>query len=259
MVETTTKNYGWIKPEIQHSPATWGGFLNNDLDAIDALVFANQQGIAPIGGGALWFTPTPPANWLICDGSSLDTTAYATLFAAIGYRFGGSGANFNLPPLALRFPFGAGAGTALGATGGETTHTLIAAEVAPHTHTATQPAHAHTASQPAHTHGDQGHGHPATASQSPHAHGGVVTALTVPGPIAGGTGGNLLMGNTDTQQPAVSVSVGAGFANLAAAQPAITVAAASAGAITVAANTGGGAAHNNMPPWCGIYFIIRYQ
>jgi hypothetical protein len=46
LVETTTKNYAWVKPEIQHSPATWGGFLNNDLDSIDALVFANQGAAA---------------------------------------------------------------------------------------------------------------------------------------------------------------------------------------------------------------------
>ena len=51
MVESATKNYGWIKPEVQHSPSTWGGFINNNFDAIDALVFANQQAAAPVGGG----------------------------------------------------------------------------------------------------------------------------------------------------------------------------------------------------------------
>jgi len=38
-----------------------------------------------------------PARTLECDGSSLSTTTYAALFAKIGYMYGGSGANFNIP------------------------------------------------------------------------------------------------------------------------------------------------------------------
>jgi microcystin-dependent protein len=34
---------------------------------------------------------------LFCDGSSISTTTYATLFAVIGYMYGGSGGNFSLP------------------------------------------------------------------------------------------------------------------------------------------------------------------
>lgn len=44
-----------------------------------------------------------PAGALLCDGSSLSTTAYAHLFSAIGYTWGGSGANFNLPDLRGKF------------------------------------------------------------------------------------------------------------------------------------------------------------
>ena len=60
MVESATKNYGWIKPEVQHSPSTWGGFLNNNFDAIDALVFANQQAGVPIGSIVMWAGNFPP-------------------------------------------------------------------------------------------------------------------------------------------------------------------------------------------------------
>jgi len=40
-----------------------------------------------------------PASFLLCDGSSLSTTTYASLFAVIGYTYGGSGGSFNLPSL----------------------------------------------------------------------------------------------------------------------------------------------------------------
>lgn len=40
---------------------------------------------------------TVPTGYLECDGSSLDTTTYATLYAVLGYTYGGSGSNFNIP------------------------------------------------------------------------------------------------------------------------------------------------------------------
>ena len=45
-------------------------------------------------------------NYLNCDGSSYSTTAYPALFTAIGYAYGGSGASFNVPNFASRFPIG---------------------------------------------------------------------------------------------------------------------------------------------------------
>ena len=257
MADTLTANYSWVKPEVGASSATWGAKQNGVFDEIDAQVFANQQAGLPIGGGCLWFTATPPANFLIADGSSLDTTTYAKLFAVIGYTYGGSGANFNLPPMIGAFPRGANTAYPLAATGGEATHVLTAAELAAHTHTAAQAAHTHTATQAAHSHADQGHNHPDGGSyQDPHSHGGVV----VPGGTfsLGVAGYTTTPGRTDSQQPAVHIVVGVGNANLAAAQPAITVANATP-AITVAANTGGGAAHNNLPPFVAINFIVRYQ
>ncbi|MBQ9043808.1 MAG: tail fiber protein [Eggerthellaceae bacterium] len=67
----------------------------------------------------------PPAGWLLCDGSAVSRTEYATLYAAIGDTWGaGDGSTtFNLPDLRGRATIGAGAGSGLtartlGGTGG---------------------------------------------------------------------------------------------------------------------------------------------
>ena len=40
---------------------------------------------------------TAPKGWLLCDGSSKAVASYGGLHTVIGYDFGGSGANFNVP------------------------------------------------------------------------------------------------------------------------------------------------------------------
>jgi len=256
MADTLTPHYNWVKPEVTQSAATWGAKQNGVFDQIDAQVFANEQATVPIGMGGLWFTPTPPDNYLIADGRLLDTTAYAALFAVYAYRFGGSGANFALPPLSLRIPIGAGTGYALAATGGEATHTLTVAELAAHPHPITDITHTHSASQGAHVHPDPGHTH--GGYQDAHAHN-----LTR-NPASNVSGGNVAAGSgwaftdvdTDSQAPAVHITpAGTG---LQAAQPAVTVNPVGTG-LSTTQNAGGGAAHNNMPPYVAINFIVRYQ
>lgn len=258
MADTLTPNYSLVKPEVGASAATWGAKLNSDLDQIDAQMFANANAGLPIGGGCLWFTPTAPANFVIANGASLSTTTYAKLFAVFGYTFGGSGANFSLPNLTNRFPMGAGT---LAATGGEAAHLLTTAELPPHAHPITDVAHSHTASQPAHVHPDPGHAHNASGSQDPHSHtlvGGEIINTSAGGLTPGGPAFGLTPGSTDTQQPAVHVSVAATWTGLQAAQPAVTVNPSGTG-LSTTQNAGGGAAHNNLPPFLTINFIVRYQ
>lgn len=49
-----------------------------------------------------------PTGYLWCNGTAYDTTSYSRLFNVIGYTYGGSGSNFNVPDLRRKFLLGAG-------------------------------------------------------------------------------------------------------------------------------------------------------
>ena len=59
----------------------------------------NLTTYAPAGAVISYAGSSAPTGWLLCAGQSLSTASYAALFSAIGYTYGGSGANFNLPDL----------------------------------------------------------------------------------------------------------------------------------------------------------------
>ena len=101
---------------------------------------AGSAGLPP-GFGGDYFGGAVPDGWLLCDGSAVSRATYAALFAAIGILHGaGDGATtFNLPDSRGRATIGAGQGAgltarALGAKGGEETHTLTIPEMPAHTH-----------------------------------------------------------------------------------------------------------------------------
>lgn len=127
-----------------------GGIVQSSNIATNAVGDSQLQSAVklPVGAITLWAAPAAPTGWLICDGLSVATATYPLLQTAIGYVYGGAGANFNLPDLRGRVPVGpsglSGNITSLNtlaASGGNESHTLTAGEIPAHSHTATATAH----------------------------------------------------------------------------------------------------------------------
>lgn len=74
-----------------------GGFVYSSSSGS----FTTDKDNLPVGIIRMWIkeeaNATPPDSYLVCAGQEVSTTTYAKLHSVIGYRFGGSGAVFNLP------------------------------------------------------------------------------------------------------------------------------------------------------------------
>lgn len=98
---------------------------------------------SPTGSIVAFAGSTAPAGWLLCDGSTVTTSAYPGLFNIIGTSFGTNGnGTFKLPDLRGRFPLGTNPTPqppvstvrTLSQTGGEEAHTLTLSEMPNHGH-----------------------------------------------------------------------------------------------------------------------------
>jgi microcystin-dependent protein len=97
--------------------------------------------LIPVGGLMPYAGSTSPEGWLLCDGTAINRTTYANLFALIGTTYGsGNGTTtFNVPDMRSRMPIGAGAGTgltsrALAATGGAESVVIASGNLPTHVH-----------------------------------------------------------------------------------------------------------------------------
>jgi len=196
----------------------YGSYVYNGTSGVWDII-SLSDGI-PAGVIMAWGSTTAPANWLICDGSAVSRSTYASLFSAIGTTYGsGNGTTtFNLPDLRGRVPVGKnseGTLSTLGNTGGVESVTLTEAQMPSHTHI--QNAHTHT--------------------QDAHSHGGVIITggLSVPNGSYYGVWGNYGLKNTDattaTNQSTTATNQ----------------------------NTGGGQAHTNLQPYQVVNYIIKYS
>ena len=61
------------------------------------MIHSNINKSIPNGTIILWASNNIPIGWLLCNGYSLNVTEYSSLFNIIGYKYGGSNNNFNIP------------------------------------------------------------------------------------------------------------------------------------------------------------------
>jgi microcystin-dependent protein len=226
--------------------------------------------IMPYAGTA----SSAPTGWLFCNGASVATASYSDLYLAIGYQYGGSGANFILPDLRGRVVAGvdamggttaanrlgtAGLGVAagLGSVGGSETHTLGTAQLPNHTHTGTVNAanatHQHTGSVENHRHtiGDDGnHQHDLNSwnDATPTNTGATGYPISLRGQyqasnIMSYSGNHSHGGYTGYTQPTVTInSDNANHSH----------------SLTINSSGGGGSAHPNVQPTVVLNYIIKY-
>ena len=98
---------------------------------------SNLTGIdagAPAGSIIYHAASSAPSGYIKANGASLSTTTYATLFAAIGYTYGGSGGSFNVPD--LRGEFIRGWDDGRGVDSGRSFGSYQADDFGSHSHTA---------------------------------------------------------------------------------------------------------------------------
>ena len=206
--------------EIKHTTCTPGQIIM----FAGALTQSVSNGIATTEGA--------PPGWLSCNGNAVSRTYYAELFAIIGTTYGsGDGSTtFNLPNFRGRVPVGVGIAvdnnstanaTATGAVQGATTHVRgdMSGE---ETHTLTK-------AQIPEFEGSvyiRGYKTSSTASRAAIAHGG--TGIVSVGAVGTNTANGIMAES--------------GISDL--------------GSNPLTISFGGGSAHNNMPPYSVINYLI---
>ena len=213
------------------------------------LVYTSTQPPAPTVPAGLiepFAGSTVPTGFLLCDGTAVSRTTYATLYAVIGDTFGaGDGSStFNLPDLSGRVPLGASMSHALGTTGGSETVTLTVSELPSHMHEVPQHGHADTigAATPAFTH---------IITQPVFAYNKANTGTTS-------------LNSASTRNPCISSSATGWTATRTTdvsvgnhAATACTVSGSIANAAAFDSNSiGGNLSHNNMQPFIAMVYII---
>jgi microcystin-dependent protein len=186
-----------------------------------------------------------PNGWLICDGSTVNRSAYNNLFKVIGtiYGVGNSNTTFTLPDMRGRCPIGVGTGASLtartlGSNVGAETATLAQVNLPSHTHTTT------VGTQSAnHTHTGTSGGHSANHTHSygtpigtTGAQVGIIDSVTASSSGTPQTGGNSV-GHTH------ATTFGTGSATHTHS--------------VTNSNTGSGTAFGIMPPSIVVNFIIK--
>lgn len=206
---------------------------------------SESGGGPPTGSVFCWPVASPPAGYLICDGSAVSRTTYAALFAVLGTAYGsGDGSTtFNLPNLKGRVAVGLDAAQtefdALAETGGAKTVTLDVTQMPAHTHV--QDAHTHV--QNSHNHTQDSHNHTQNSFAPRILNSGTAGTVGVQGASAASNANASNAATTATNQAATATNQAATAVNQSAT--------------AVNQSTGGGAAHPNLPPYLVLQYVIK--
>ena len=208
----------------------------------------NDKNKVLIGSITAYAGQTVPEGYMICDGSTLNKADYPELFDIIGTVYGGDGVTtFKLPNLLGKVVTCVDANDTdldtLGKTGGAKTVTLTTNQMPSHTHTFT----------------GQTHNHSGSVGGAPAVDGDVGYALISPPgkdwstAIGGGIGGS------DYRYPRISNWSGSfsSYSSKLVHTHTLTI----DGATTSGTNSasGGDEAHENMPPYMALNYIIRVK
>jgi len=169
---------------------SWGIYYNPDPTPQQLL------NLVPAGTLLMYGGASTPSGYLLCDGASVLVANYPDLFAAIGYSWGGGGANFSVPDMAQKGPYGPGGGRSVADTDGSETVNIA------HTHSFSDGGHTHagTTSNNSGSGQDQGGG---SNDCAPHPHTHTFTSNST---VAAGTTSSGGSGTQDVLNPIAVVN-----------------------------------------------------
>lgn len=235
-------------PYLTGNPRTVWPSATDSIARVDwvdqAIATSFNQAGPPVGSIIMWVAWSYPTNWIPLDGRALSRTQYPALFALIGTAYGnGDGSTtFNLPNMQARFPVMIGNGRTQGWLGGEENVTLSVSQM---------PNHGHGVNDPGHNHSINDNGHEHNTENNRHRH-DFLTHTEGSGEATrqpkSGSGEDRSTGTRQTSETEINIRVLRSNANIGinAATSNVSI-----------QGSGGDQAHNNMPPFMAVVFLIR--
>ena len=208
----------------------------------------NDKNKVLIGSITAYAGQTVPEGYMICDGSTLNKADYPELFDIIGTVYGGDGVTtFKLPNLLGKVVTCVDANDTdfdtVGKTGGAKTVTLTTNQIPSHTHTFTGQTHTHSG----------------TADSAMAVTGNAGYALISPQGLDWTTASGSGIGGSDHSYPRINYWSGnlSNYSSKLSHSHNLMINRATVGGTN--ATTGGDEAHENMPPYMALNYIIRVK